>query len=99
MRFGTSDFTAVINRIKVAAPEVIFPFEAGQDGLTFLRQLSDFGVHDTVRVCADSIEEPIVPSMLSAQACLERSRGGCWVARKGVYASTRVERRSASFVG
>jgi urea transport system substrate-binding protein len=61
--FGTSDFTAVINRIKEAAPEVVFPFVAGQDGITFLKQLSDFGVRDTVRVCADSIDELIVPAL------------------------------------
>jgi urea transport system substrate-binding protein len=61
--FGTSDFTAVINRIKEAAPEVVFPFVAGQDGITFLKQLSDFGVRDTVEVCADSIDELIVPAL------------------------------------
>src|SRR5215216_6356207 len=49
--FGTSDFTAVINRIKEAAPDVVFPFVAGQDGITFLKQLSDFGVRDTVEIC------------------------------------------------
>jgi urea transport system substrate-binding protein len=61
--FGTSDFTAVINRIKEAAPEVVFPFVAGQDGITFLKQLSDFGVRDTLEVCADSIDELIVPAL------------------------------------
>jgi urea transport system substrate-binding protein len=61
--FGTSDFTAVINRIKEAAPDVIFPFVAGQDGITFLKQLSDFGVRDTVEICADSIDELIVPAL------------------------------------
>src|SRR3954451_1353434 len=61
--FGTSDFTAVINRIKDAAPDVVFPFVAGQDGITFLKQLSDFGVRDTVEICADSIDELIVPAL------------------------------------
>jgi urea transport system substrate-binding protein len=61
--FGTSDFTAVINRIKEAAPEVIFPFVAGQDGITFLKQLSDFGVRQNVQICADSIDELIVPAL------------------------------------
>jgi urea transport system substrate-binding protein len=61
--FGTSDFTAVINRIKEAAPDVVFPFVAGQDGITFLKQLSDFGVRDTVEICADSIDELIVPAL------------------------------------
>jgi urea transport system substrate-binding protein len=61
--FGTSDFTATINRIKEAAPDVVFPFVAGQDGITFLKQLSDFGVRDTVKVCADSIDELIVPAL------------------------------------
>ena len=61
--FGTSDFTAVINRIKDAAPDVVFPFVAGQDGITFLKQLSDFGVRDTVKICADSIDELIVPAL------------------------------------
>ncbi|MGH2614954.1 MAG: substrate-binding protein [Thermomicrobiales bacterium] len=61
--FGTSDFTAVINRIQEAAPEVIFPFVAGQDGITFLKQLSDFGVRENVQICADSIDELIVPAL------------------------------------
>jgi urea transport system substrate-binding protein len=61
--FGTSDFTAVINRIKDAAPDVVFPFVAGQDGITFLKQLSDFGVRDAVKICADSIDELIVPAL------------------------------------
>jgi urea transport system substrate-binding protein len=61
--FGTSDFTAVINRIKEASPDVVFPFVAGQDGITFLKQLSDFGVRDTVEICADSIDELIVPAL------------------------------------
>ena len=61
--FGTSDFTAVINRIKEAAPDVVFPFVAGQDGITFLKQLSDFGVRQNVEICADSIDELIVPAL------------------------------------
>jgi urea transport system substrate-binding protein len=61
--FGTSDFTAVINRIKDAAPDVVFPFVAGQDGITFLKQLSDFGVRESVEICADSIDELIVPAL------------------------------------
>ncbi|MBA2595408.1 MAG: substrate-binding protein [Chloroflexia bacterium] len=61
--FGTSDFTAVINRIKEAAPDVVFPFVAGQDGITFLKQLSDFGVRENVEICADSIDELIVPAL------------------------------------
>jgi urea transport system substrate-binding protein len=61
--FGTSDFTAVINRIKEAAPDVVFPFVAGQDGITFLKQLSDFGVRQNVQICADSIDELIVPAL------------------------------------
>jgi urea transport system substrate-binding protein len=61
--FGTSDFTAIINRIEEAAPDVIFPFVAGQDGITFLKQLSDFGVRENVEICADSIDELIVPAL------------------------------------
>jgi urea transport system substrate-binding protein len=61
--FGTSDFTAVINRIKEAAPDVVFPFVAGQDGITFLKQLSDFGVRENVQICADSIDELIVQAL------------------------------------
>ena len=61
--FGTSDFTATINRIKDAKPDVVFPFVAGQDGITFLKQLSDFGVRANVKVCADSIDELIVPAL------------------------------------
>jgi urea transport system substrate-binding protein len=61
--FGTSDFTAVINRIKQAKPDVVFPFVAGQDGITFLKQLSDFGVRANVKVVADSIDELIVPAL------------------------------------
>lgn len=61
--FGTSDFSSIITRIKDAAPDVVWPFVAGQDGITFLKQLSDFGVRANVKVCADYIDELIVPAL------------------------------------
>jgi urea transport system substrate-binding protein len=61
--FGTSDFTAIVNRIQEAAPDVVWPFVAGQDGITFLKQLSDFGVRANVEICADYIDELIVPAL------------------------------------
>jgi urea transport system substrate-binding protein len=66
--FGTSDFTAVINRIQEAAPDVIFPFVAGQDGITFIKQLTDFGVRENVQICANSIDELIVPALSEEEA-------------------------------
>jgi urea transport system substrate-binding protein len=61
--FGTSDFTAIIDRIRRASPDVVWPFVAGQDGITFLKQLSDFGVRSKVKICADYIDELIVPAL------------------------------------
>src|SRR5215212_8550572 len=79
--FGTSDFTAVINRIKEAAPEVVFPFVAGQDGITFLKQLSDFGVRNTVKICAGSIDDLFLPALSEEGAARFVNSTRCYMRR------------------
>jgi urea transport system substrate-binding protein len=60
---GTTDFSAQIRAIEQAKPDVVWPFVAGQDGITFLKQLTDAGVRQKVGVVADYIDELIVPAL------------------------------------
>lgn len=61
--FGTTDFSSEIRTIQAAKPDVIWPFVAGQDGITFLKQLTDAGVRAKVKIVADYIDELIVPAL------------------------------------
>jgi urea transport system substrate-binding protein len=60
---GTTDFSAEIRRIQSAKPDIVWPFVAGQDGITFLKQLTDAGVRSDVKIVADYIDELIVPAL------------------------------------
>jgi ABC-type branched-subunit amino acid transport system substrate-binding protein len=60
---GTTDFSAEIRRIQAAKPDIVWPFVAGQDGITFLKQLTDAGVRSDVHIVADYIDELIVPAL------------------------------------
>lgn len=61
--FGTTDFSAEIRKIQAAKPDIVWPFVAGQDGVTFLKQLADAGVRDEVEIVADYIDELVVPAL------------------------------------
>jgi len=60
---GTTDFSAQIRDIQAAKPDVVWPFVAGADGITFLKQLNDAGVRKSVEIVADYIDELIVPAL------------------------------------
>jgi urea transport system substrate-binding protein len=60
---GTTDFSAQIRDIQSLKPDIVWPFVAGQDGITFLKQLNDAGVRKQVKIVADYIDELIVPAL------------------------------------
>jgi ABC-type branched-subunit amino acid transport system substrate-binding protein len=61
--FGTTDFSTQIRAIQAASPDILWPFVAGQDGITFLKQLNDAGARAKVKIVADYIDELIVPAL------------------------------------
>jgi ABC-type branched-subunit amino acid transport system substrate-binding protein len=60
---GKTDFSAEIRSIQAAKPDIVWPFVAGQDGITFLKQLTDAGVRSDVKIVANYIDELIVPAL------------------------------------
>ncbi len=65
--FGTTDFSSIIRRIEAANPDIIFPFVAGLDGATFMKQLADFGVTKKVMILSDYFDELLVPALTPEQ--------------------------------
>lgn len=61
--FGTTDYSPHIRNIEQAKPDVVWPFVAGTDGITFLKQLTDAGVRSKVEIVANYIDELIVPAL------------------------------------
>lgn len=61
--FGTTDFSSNIGRIEGSKAAVIFPFVAGLDGATFLKQLNDFGVNKKAQIVGDYFDELLVPAL------------------------------------
>lgn len=66
--FGTTDFSAIVQRIGAAKPDVVWPYVAGQDGITFLKQLTDAGVRKNVTILGDYLDELITPALTNEQA-------------------------------
>ena len=60
---GTTDFSSEIRRIQAAKPDIVWPFVAGQDGITFLKQLTDAGVRDDVGIVMNYLDELFVPAL------------------------------------
>jgi ABC-type branched-subunit amino acid transport system substrate-binding protein len=60
---GTTDFSAEIRRIQAAKPDIVWPFVAGQDGITFLKQLTDAGVRSNVQIVGDYFDELFIPAL------------------------------------
>lgn len=60
---GTTDFSATLRKMKEAKPDVIYPLYAGADGITFLKQLVDFGLHKPSLVASSAISELIIGAL------------------------------------
>jgi urea transport system substrate-binding protein len=61
--FGTTDFSSIIQKIQTAKPDVVFPFVAGQDGITFLKQMADQGVRQSVKIVANYLDELVTRAL------------------------------------
>jgi urea transport system substrate-binding protein len=59
--FGVTDFSASINRILDAKPDVLYPLVAGVDGITFWKQLAGFDFKG--KRASHSVSEAIVPGL------------------------------------
>jgi urea transport system substrate-binding protein len=61
--FGTTDFSAIIQKISAAKPDVVWPYVAGQDGVTFLKQMQDAGVRQNVKIVANYLDELVTVAL------------------------------------
>jgi len=60
---GTTDWSAIIQRLEQAAPDVCFVFVAGNDLVTFLKQFFDFGLNDKVQLAFTFFQEEVTPTI------------------------------------
>ena len=54
---------ATLRKMRAAKPDVIYPLYAGADGITFLKQLVDFGMQKSSLVASSAISELIVEAL------------------------------------
>jgi ABC-type branched-subunit amino acid transport system substrate-binding protein len=60
---GAADFSAPLRRMTSAQPDVIYPLYAGADGVTFLNQLIDLGLHRDVVMASSAFSELVMPAL------------------------------------
>lgn len=60
---GTTDWSAVIQRLEQDSPDVAFVFVAGNDLVTFLKQFFDFGLHDQIQLAFTYFQEEVTPTI------------------------------------
>ncbi|MER3457348.1 MAG: hypothetical protein C4309_00580 [Chloroflexota bacterium] len=60
---GTTDWSAIIQRLSAAAPDVCFVFVAGNDLVTFLKQFFDFGLNGKVQLAFTYFQEEVTPTI------------------------------------
>ena len=60
---GTTDWSAIIQRLEAAAPDVSFVFVAGNDLVTFLKQFFDFGLNGKTQLAFTYFQEEVTPTI------------------------------------
>ena len=60
---GTTDWSAIIGRLKSASPDVCFVFVAGNDLVTFLKQFFDFGLNEKIQLAFTYFQEEVTPTI------------------------------------
>jgi ABC-type branched-subunit amino acid transport system substrate-binding protein len=60
---GTTDWSAIIQRLDQQAPDVCFVFVAGNDLVTFLKQFFDFGLNGKVQLAFTYFQEEVTPTI------------------------------------
>lgn len=70
---GTSDFSATLRRVESEKPDVMYPLYAGSDGITFMKQFVDFGLHQDIQAASTAFSELVIDAFPA-----EESTG--WVA-------------------
>ncbi len=63
---GTTDWSAIIQHLKAAAPDVCFVFVAGDDLVTFLKQFNDFGLYGKIQLAFTYFTEEDTPTIATA---------------------------------
>jgi ABC-type branched-subunit amino acid transport system substrate-binding protein len=60
---GTTDWSAIIQRLDQASPDVSFVFVAGNDLVTFLKQFFDFGLNERIQLAYTFFQEEVTPTI------------------------------------
>jgi urea transport system substrate-binding protein len=57
---GTSDFSATLRRVQSEKPDVMYPLYAGSDGITFMQQFVDSGLHRDIMAASTAFSELVI---------------------------------------
>lgn len=60
---GTTDWSAIIQRLASRRPDVCFVFVAGNDLVTFLKQFFDFGLYGKIQLAFTYFQEEVTPTI------------------------------------
>lgn len=60
---GATDFSSTLRQIQAEAPDVVYPLYAGSDGITFLTQFVDFGLHQETLAASTAFSELIIDAI------------------------------------
>ena len=60
---GNTDFSSTLRKIQSAGPDVVYPLYAGSDGITFMTQLVDFGLHKETLPASTAFSELIIDAL------------------------------------
>jgi urea transport system substrate-binding protein len=60
---GNTDFSSTLRKIQAAGPDVVYPLYAGSDGITFMTQFVDFGLHNETLPASTAFSELIIDAL------------------------------------
>lgn len=60
---GNTDFSSTLRKIQSAGPDVVYPLYAGSDGITFMTQFVDFGLHNETLPASTAFSELIIDAL------------------------------------
>jgi ABC-type branched-subunit amino acid transport system substrate-binding protein len=65
---GTTEFAATLRRVQDAAPDVMYPLYAGSDGITFMTQFVDAGLHEDILAASTAFSELVIDAFPAEQS-------------------------------
>jgi ABC-type branched-subunit amino acid transport system substrate-binding protein len=60
---GETDFASTLRQIQAEGPDVVYPLYAGSDGITFMTQFVDFGLHEDTLAASTAFSELIIDAL------------------------------------